>query len=103
MAREISEHDATLAVDAAARAAYEARAKEMLDAHDEHATPWDEATPALKLAWRNSVLKPVWAALGALPDQRRAAWAEGYDHAWHNWTGTHDPGDHANPYPAEEG
>jgi len=95
MAREISEHDATLAVEAAAKADYEAIA-------EPGSMPWEDVPPTIKLALRKRVLPLVWAALGALPDQRRTAWAEGYDKAWHNWTGTHDPGDHANPYPAEE-
>lgn len=98
MPREISEHDATLAVEAAAKADYERVAKQMLERHGEVATPWDETTPQLKLRWRQEVLDLVWAALGALPDQRHTAWLEGYVAAENDRLGSATP----NPYPAEE-
>lgn len=96
MAREISEHDATVAVEAAARADYEHVAKQMLERDGATAPPWDEVKPELKLRWRQEVLDLVWAALGALPDQRHTAWLEGYVASKTSLEAD------ANPYPAQE-
>lgn len=101
MAREISEHDATLAVDAAAQAAYERLGNDMLQRNGEKVTPWAETNALLKHRWRSEVLPMVWAALGALPDQRHAAFEEGWAHAWTPLS-PRDLNDSQNPYPAEE-
>lgn len=65
-----TEHEGTVAVDAAARVAYE---RHRLD----HRTEFDDLDPHVQNMWRETVLAPVWAALEALPDRRAAVWDEG--------------------------
>lgn len=77
------EADATMAVEAAAKAYYDSVSK----APD--APAWDDLDVMVKLDVRNAVLSVVWAALKALPDPRHGAFLEGYDKAWRNWTGDH--------------
>lgn len=93
MAREISEHDATLAVDAAAKHIYETKIRpNTLSILPD----WEDFSAVQKRNLKDQVLGIVWAALGALPDQRHTAWLEGClarDNG-------RDAGD--NPYPAEE-
>lgn len=90
-----TEHEATVAVDAAARAAYDeeaARAREILPPEAAASIiEWDDLTALDKNDWRESVLKLVWAALAALPDRRRGAWEEGYHESFLN-------ADAVNPY-----
>ena len=59
-----SEHDATVAVDAAARKLYES----VFDGEEE-ARPFDDLDPLQKRHLREQVLPFVWAALEALPDR----------------------------------
>jgi len=98
MAREISEHDATLAVEAAARKMFEDAKPSTFLAR------WEDLHPTAQLEFRQAVLPVVWAALGALPDQRHAAWAEGFMMGHPNSTHPDDLHTLAseNPYPAEE-
>lgn len=115
MAREISEHDATLAIDAAARELFAQQRKMTLDilppGASDRLSDWDGIGPVQQLQWRQNVLLVVRAALGALPDQRRAAWAEGYmagssDGAFEASGSGRIEGlvyPHINPYPATAG
>lgn len=89
MAREVSEHDATLAVEAAAKAEYERVA-------EPGSMPWEDVPATIKLALRQHCLGIVWAALGALPDQRHTAWLEGL------YCGLRQGHEDDNPYPAPE-
>ena len=79
MPREISEHDATVAVEAAAKHVYETTIKpntlSMLP-------DWDDLPAVHKRNLKEQVLGIVWAALGALPDQRHLAYEEGWAKAW---------------------
>lgn len=109
MAREISEHDATLAVDAAAQAVFAASRKAVFDTLPPETAArladWDGIGPVQQLEWRQQVLPLVWAALGALPDQRHTAWLEGHQaglddgNRWYDGIMNQDA---VNPYPAEE-
>lgn len=78
-----TEAAATQAVEAAAKAAYDADVKQRREVFPPGVefTEWDDLEPTAKLAVREAVLPLVWAALSALPDPRRAAWFAGYDHA----------------------
>jgi len=76
------ESDATVAVAAAARKLFDISRAEIQatlrpDASSSLST-WEEIGPVGQLQFREAVLPTVWAALEALPDPRRAAWAEGY-------------------------
>jgi len=78
----ISENDATVAVDAAARRAFEIgredAARLLLPSEQAKLSQWDDLPPLLKNQWRDGVLHIVWAALEALPEPRRNAWLEGF-------------------------
>lgn len=89
------EGDATRAVDAAARAAFKVRYDETVKAlgPDKYVRDWDDLTASERLAWRQSVLAPVWAALEALPDPRHWAWEEGLRASFVDVNAT-------NPYPS---
>lgn len=101
-----TEAAATVAVEAAARKAYEDTLNDYQSRHGGKVTPWEQATPALKLSWRDHVLPVVWAALQALPDPRYAAWEEGreggYDDAMYEerGVGANSEYPHKNPYPS---
>lgn len=102
--------------EAAATAAVEAAAKKAYDMEVEvrrHAFPpgvifreWEQIEPAQKIRLRVAVLPLVWAALGAVPDPRHVAWAEGRE-AGHadamyeeRGTGANSTYPHENPYPS---
>lgn len=74
-----TEDAATKAVDAAARAAYEAGVKARREVFPPSATfpEFDELSANEKVTVKNGVLPWVWAALEALPDPRHGAWVEG--------------------------
>jgi hypothetical protein len=69
-----------VAVDAAARAAYDEQVKAARPAYPAGVkfAEWENLDPNMKLQVRESVLPIVWAALSALPDPRRVAWEQGY-------------------------
>lgn len=95
------ESDATVAVEAAAKAAWEASTPASLIGIP---LKWDELSPLDKSTIRNTVLPLVWAALSALPDPRYGAWNEGY-HAGYEDGGFDEGGYGAyeyavNPYPS---
>lgn len=91
-----TEAAATAAVDAAARAAArEFWATQTEGAED--APNFDDLTPIQKLALREAVLVPVWAALQALPDPRSAAWEVGHATACEE-SGSDCLDYHVNPY-----
>lgn len=92
MPSEISEHAATLAVDAAARYVY----TRSVANYAAQVPPYEELDATRKLEVRESVLGIIWAALGALPDQRHTAWLEGL------YCGLRQGYEDDNPYPAEE-
>lgn len=62
-----TEHDMTIAVDAAARHIYSLMPQPNLDA--QRAATFDELHPLVKLQLREQILGPVVAALAALPDR----------------------------------
>lgn len=61
-----TEHELTVAVDAAAKVLH----------GDVTQEPWDDLTPLEQLEVRETVLPCIWAALRALPDRRAALLAE---------------------------
>ena len=67
------ESDATVAVEAAAKRAYD----DWRASHNAHTPEWEDLGPVHQLRFREGVLPLVWAALEALPDPRREAWEEG--------------------------
>jgi hypothetical protein len=71
---------ATAAVEAAARKTYEDGIAEQAKVYPAGVefTSWDGLGPVGKLQVRQAILPHVWAALQALPDPRREAWAEGF-------------------------
>lgn len=77
----VSEHDATVAVEAAARKAYDTGREEavrrLAPEYVARLSDWDDISPFEKTQWRTLVLPTVWAALDALPDNRWAIWNEG--------------------------
>jgi hypothetical protein len=68
-----TEAAATVAVEAIARKAYE----NIAGAFPGYPT-WEQAEVALKHKTREQVMPIAWSVLEALPDPRRAAWAEGH-------------------------
>lgn len=74
-----TEHEGTVAVDAAARKMHELQRESMLKTGLVPDLPtWDDLNQLSKNSYREGVLPAVWAALEALPDRRREAWAEGW-------------------------
>lgn len=90
-----TEEAATLAVDAAAKAAYDDNIKARKEVFPPSATfpEWDDLHPTEKLQIRESVLPLVWAALAALPDPRYTAWEAGM-------IASYEDRDSPNPYPS---
>lgn len=78
---DLTEHQMTVAVDAAARSAYDAdvaRRREVFPP-GVHFHSWEEQPdPMVKYQFRDGVLPIVMAALNALPDPRHDAWDLGY-------------------------
>lgn len=74
-----TEHEGTVAVDAAARTMFAAardRAGSIrAGAHSRH-IEWDDLEPLRRNQWLEAALPIVWAALEALPDRAIAARAE---------------------------
>lgn len=103
-----TEHAATVAVDAAARAAYEADVEQRRKVFPPGVRfrTWEQYPADKKLEIRQAVLPIVWAALAALPDPRHGAWAEGreagYDDAMYEerGVGPYPAYPHKNPYPS---
>lgn len=91
------ESDATVAVEAAAKAAWEASTPASLIGIP---LKWDELSPLDKSAIRNTVLPLVWAALSALPDPRHGAWEEGFASAAYDFEAGEIERDVPNPYPS---
>ena len=73
------ESDATVALHAAAAKAWDLNRGALPPSMSEVA--FDELPKVTQHEIKNSVLAVVWAALAALPDPRREAWAEGLAHA----------------------
>jgi hypothetical protein len=87
-----TEHEATVAVEAAARAAFRvqlAETAEQTQISIERYSDWDDIGPVAQLGWRQQVLPLVWAALEAIPDRRHEAWLLGHL----------APNNAVNPYP----
>lgn len=79
--KNLTDHELTVAVDAAARAGWEVtRTKlERINVSDVAVPPpFDELHRLTQNEIRESVLAPVMAALEALPDRAHTAWLEGY-------------------------
>lgn len=89
------EGDATVAVDAAARKAFENMMAERAKAYPEGVVmpTWDDLDATDKLKVREGVLDIVWAALSALPDPRHMTWLEGL------YCGLRQGYEDDNPYP----
>jgi hypothetical protein len=89
----VKDIDLTPAVEAAARAAYEAQLAETAEQTQipiERYAGWDAIGPVAQLGWRQIVLPIVTAAIDAVPDPRYAVWVEGHL----------APNNAVNPYPS---
>lgn len=80
----VSEYEATIAVEAAACKVYEANREAAAESLRRSgilptAPHWEKLSPLAQNEFRNAVLPVVWAALEALPDNRRDVWLAGYD------------------------
>lgn len=81
----VSEYEATIAVEAAARKVWETNSEGYNATMERAGLPpalaWDDPNmnPLTKNEYRNAVLPIVWATLEALPDHRRDIWLAGYD------------------------
>lgn len=75
-----TEHEATVAVDAAARAAYAAYQNSLPEGVTSPA--FDDLDPMQRNRFREVVLPLVWPALEALPDRSAVAWDEGWRAAY---------------------
>lgn len=73
-----TEHEGTVAVDAAARVAWDRQRKAAESAGVTTAGDWENLNAMDQNYYREVVLPMVWAALEALPDRRADAWDEGY-------------------------
>lgn len=95
-----TEHEATVAVDAAARALWASVNAQM----QLPLPPFDQLSPLEQNHFREDALPLVWAALGALPDRRREGWETGLQ-AGIGAAGSVPSGSTyampENPYPAE--
>lgn len=91
----VREGEATVAVEAAARKAYETNVENRRRVFPPGVKfrGWDELDPITKNGWREDVLPLIWAALEALPDRSRGLWLEGY---YAHESGIHEE---ACPYP----
>jgi hypothetical protein len=82
----VNENDATLAVNAAAQKIFAEGRQQAYDALERSGrldqanrlAQWEELPPLVQNQYRDAVLSTVWAALEALPDNRRTIWLEGY-------------------------
>ena len=84
-----TEHELTVAVEAAAKQTYEANLAEYARRHSAElmghspGPAWEEMSKAWQLPWREAALPVVQAILEALPNRARAAWREGYEAGEH--------------------
>lgn len=74
-----TEHEATVAVEAAARVAWDRQRAEAERAGVPTLGDWEDIGALNQNYYREVVLPLVWAALEALPDRRAAAWDEGVE------------------------
>ena len=92
------EADATIAVEAAAKAQYDALVTKRREIFPPSVVfpDWDDLDMVMKRNIKDEVLVPVWAALSALPDPRYTSWLEGL------YCGLREGYEDDNPYPEPE-
>ena len=95
-----TEHEGTVAVDAAARKMYADYADRLRSQNvpDVAIAEFDHLAPTIRNQWREAALPLVWAALEALPDRRAAAWDQGYACGLGDYGKSDDETQAANPY-----
>jgi hypothetical protein len=104
-----TEHEGTVAVDAAARKLWELQEQAVYESTGGkvRGPSYDQLKQLKKNEVRQSVLPIVWAALEALPDRRADGWDEGYrsgfSNAMRRMSDEPDAPETPNPYREAEG